>query len=547
MKLILKDYLCTLKEKDELDSLLLDLLLLAGFNVNNAPKSGERQYGVDIFAEKDGQAYLFVVKQQNITRQTWDSDKNSVRPSLNEILDFFAPNLLPEKFHKNKINVIVVTNGSMDDAVRPNWEGYCRENETRGKRHYSFDFWGIDKLVNMAFDLAFNETLFPASMQSVLRKALYFLDENDVNNKYYESLIDSCIESFTALKGSPKPKQKKCFTSFYMLINLIIQWAHQHQRNKVAIQISEYAMIKYWRYLLANDLFEKNPYMDHLMLLMKLYERCNEGLFNVLLSLAQMECELPFENVLEQRILLYEIIGFLSSYGCYLVSFSPQRSQQVLDCLIQIINKNQGYKYPLYDENICELSILFLSMHSNNRKKNLALLISTIINGLMINHIQQKKIPSQNDTYEDALSIEFHKPHTHLVASVLYGGLIEWCCVLGLENDYDRLRDYLKEHFDKISVQTWHLNPDEEPKLYEKNAVFEGGVSQHIDLSLDFVSQSATIYNDALSSHVGEFSFYEYSFPAIALISSRYYGYPVLPEFWRKKELLNYLSKDSSE
>lgn len=547
MKLILKDYLCTMREKDELDSLLLDLLLLAGFNVNNVPKSGERQYGVDIIADKDGQAFLFVVKQKNITRETWDSDKNSVRQSLNEVLDFFAPNLLPKRFHKNAIKIIVVTNGSIDDAVRPNWEGYCRENETRGGRHYSFDFWGIDKLVNMAFDLAFNETLFPASMQSVLRKALYFLDENDVNNNYYESLIDSCIESLIALKESPKPKQKKCFTSFYMLINLIIQWAHQHQRNKIAIQISEYAMFKYWRYLLANNLFEKNPYMDQLMLLMKLYERCNERFFHVMISLARMKCELPFENVLEHRILLYEIIGFLSSYGYYLSSFDPRHSQRVINCLIQIMNENQSYKYPLYDKNICELSILFLSMHSNGRKQDIVLLIRAIIHGLMINHIQQEKTPSQNDTYEDALAIEFKKPHAHLVATVLYGGLIEWCCILGCEDEYNRLRDYLKKHFDKISVQIWHLNPDEELLLYEKNAVFEGGVSQHIDLSLDFASQSAVICNDALSSQVREFSFYEYSFPAIALITSRYYGYPVLPEFWRKEELLNYLGKDGSE
>jgi len=161
----------------------------------------------------------------------------------------------------------------------------------------------------------------------------------------------------------------------------------------------------------------------------------------------------------------------------------------------------------------------------------------------MINHIQQKKTPSQDDSYEDALAIEFKKDSKPFLASVLYGGLLEWCCILELENDYSRLKDYLQNHFDNITVQTWHINADEEPELYAKNAVFKIGASQAFDLSLNFKDQAAILCNAALSAQASEFSFYEYSFPSIALITCRYYGYPVLPEFWRKKELLEYSVK----
>ena len=540
MKLILKEYLGSLKEKDELDSLLLDLLLLNGFSTNNVPKTGERQYGVDIFADKDDQAYLFVVKQQDLTRKTWDSDQNSVRPSLNEIMDVFVPALLPKKFHGTPINVIVVTNGNMSDAVRPNWESFCRENEVRNERHYKYEFWGIDHLVDMTFSSAFNETLFPKKMQSNLRKTLYFLDENDVSSKYYESLINLCFESLDSCVEGSRKKQIRHFSSFYMLINLVIHWAHEHERNKIAIQVSEYAIIKYWRFLLVHDLFEKDFYIDNLISLLELYERCNNKFCSIISSVVERKCELPFINVLEQRILLYEVIGFLSSYGYYLSSLGWPNHQNIADYLIDILNENQNYKYPLYDKNICELSILLLFLYSVNRKQDAIALVGAIISGLMINHIQHKKTPSQDDSYEEALAIEFGKDTKPFLASVLYGGFLEWCCILGLKDDYDRLKDYLKNQFDNITAQTWHINFNEESELYAEDAVFKIGVSQAFDLSLDFKNQTDIIHHPALSSETDEFSFFKYSFPAVALITCRYYGYPVLPEFWRTKELLDY-------
>ena len=47
MKLILKDYLLQLKEKDELDLLLCDLLLQSGYVTDTVPKTGNRQFGVE--------------------------------------------------------------------------------------------------------------------------------------------------------------------------------------------------------------------------------------------------------------------------------------------------------------------------------------------------------------------------------------------------------------------------------------------------------------------------------------------------------------------
>lgn len=79
MRLIIKEYLAKLREKDELDVLLCDLLLAQEYITDNVPKTGNRQYGVDIQAHNAKELVLCVVKQGNINRSVWDGNENSVR------------------------------------------------------------------------------------------------------------------------------------------------------------------------------------------------------------------------------------------------------------------------------------------------------------------------------------------------------------------------------------------------------------------------------------------------------------------------------------
>ena len=85
MRLIIKEYLSCLREKDELDLLLCDLLLQMGYVTHNVPKTGNRQYGVDIRADNEKELLLFVIKQGDMNRTNWNCGQNAVRQSLDEI------------------------------------------------------------------------------------------------------------------------------------------------------------------------------------------------------------------------------------------------------------------------------------------------------------------------------------------------------------------------------------------------------------------------------------------------------------------------------
>lgn len=71
MKLIIKEYLASLNERDQLDAILPDLLSQMGLNIISRPSIGTRQYGVDIAAvgklgNEPEKVYLLSVKSGDL-------------------------------------------------------------------------------------------------------------------------------------------------------------------------------------------------------------------------------------------------------------------------------------------------------------------------------------------------------------------------------------------------------------------------------------------------------------------------------------------------
>lgn len=123
MKLVVMHYLRSLRERDELDAILPDLLAESGFEVITRPRRGTRQAGVDVAAvgpdpEHDGarSLFLFTIKSGDLTREHWDTGQQAVRPSLNEIFDDYIPNRIPPHFANLPVVICVCMGGG--DARR---------------------------------------------------------------------------------------------------------------------------------------------------------------------------------------------------------------------------------------------------------------------------------------------------------------------------------------------------------------------------------------------------------------------------------------------
>ena len=159
MRLIVKEYISQLKEKDELDILISQIFVQKGYIADNQPKTGNRQYGVDIQLHNDDELLMFVVKQGNIDREIWDGGINAVRQSLDEIKDVTIKNLTTEE-KKKLIKIIVATNGQKEESIKFNWNNYVDNNRLWNEIPIIIEFMGIDDIVKEILDNFFNEYLF---------------------------------------------------------------------------------------------------------------------------------------------------------------------------------------------------------------------------------------------------------------------------------------------------------------------------------------------------------------------------------------------------
>lgn len=124
MKLILAQYLSTLKERGEFDKLLPDLLIAMDYVPISKPQTGVRQYGVDLAAvgisPEDGirELLLFVIKCGDIGRNDWDSGPQSVRQSLNEVFDVYLKTHVEPDHELLRKRIVLATTGGLNKKRR---------------------------------------------------------------------------------------------------------------------------------------------------------------------------------------------------------------------------------------------------------------------------------------------------------------------------------------------------------------------------------------------------------------------------------------------
>lgn len=190
MKLLLSDYVGSLKERGELDAILPDLLSELGFHVISRPAIGVAQRGVDIAAigEDDGvrKLFLFSVKAGDLTRSEWDTGVQALRPSLNEILDEYIPNRIPPQYKGLKVVICLVVGEVIQQAVQPLVTSYMKKHSGR---KISFQEWNGDRIAGLLLQGPLREKLLPKPMQSSFQKAVAMVDQPEVSYEHFARLL----------------------------------------------------------------------------------------------------------------------------------------------------------------------------------------------------------------------------------------------------------------------------------------------------------------------------------------------------------------------
>ena len=181
IQLVLSHYLAGLRERNELDVLLPELLKAMGHNVLSRPQVGPGQAGVDVLSTKTGadgidEVYVYIIKFGNVGRADLYGGPQSIDPSIREACNDFLRNRLPEPLKPLRKRIVLVSNGVLLQEAQAGFAAQTADIATRPL--CSLEFWGSDQLTPWIEQYLFDETLLLARGKSDLRAALAGLEES---------------------------------------------------------------------------------------------------------------------------------------------------------------------------------------------------------------------------------------------------------------------------------------------------------------------------------------------------------------------------------
>jgi len=378
MKLLFRSYLASLRERDELDAILPDLLSELGYTVYSRPQRGTAQAGVDVAAvgkDEDGErkVYLFSVKQGDLTRQSWNEGTQALRPSLDEILDSYIPNRIPKRYQNLKIVICLVFGGDMQEQVRTAVNGYKKKNSTD---RISFDEWNGDRLAGLLLTGVLREQIMPKALRSHFQKAVALVDEPDISFRHFERLVVELIQLAKDDKSRVRVARQ-----LYIAVWVLFVWARDIENVEAPYQASELLLLSIWNLL--------RPYVG------KPPKSSGKAIHAVLHDAIRLYLQITSELV-EKKILphvsvrdgisatvrtrssvdvnvkLFDVLGRLSLMGLWLNwlierfpkqetrSAAEQQIARLTSAGYQLINNNRALFLPVQDQQAIDISLFLL-------------------------------------------------------------------------------------------------------------------------------------------------------------------------------------------
>jgi len=553
MKVLIRDYLASLKEREELDAILPDLLSELGYNVYSRPQRGTLQQGVDIAAigDEDGErkVFLFSVKQGDLTRQDWDGTPQSLRSSLNEIRDVYIRNRIPTRYKALKIVICLAFGGDVHEQVRESLTGYIAENTTE---QITFDEWNGDKIAGLILKGILREEILPNSMRSSFQKAVAMVDEPDVAYQHFTQLA---IELRRAGEASVKALLRSA-RQLNICLWILFIWARNINNLEAAYRTSELTLLSVWD--LSRPIINKKNH-DARALNLVLFQVIE---LNLTISSEFLESKvMPYTQVrhgismainsqssLDVNLALFEVLGRISLLGLWIhwlgERIDPQfkntsrvRVAQLTQEGLVLIRNNPSLLLPISDYEGTDIALfLQLWLVSGIEATGIIKWLQDLANRLIFSIHTRGRYPSCSSEYRELAehpydrSDEYFKEAT--AGSTLIPLITAWLHALGQKDSVEALSNLVREELEHCTLQLWTPDASSEVELYVGNnshgralcdlPLVEGGCQ--LLLTIEKGCHIDTYFEDLSANKAG--------FWPIVLVACHHYKLPIPPGFW---------------
>ena len=559
MKLVIAEFLRTLKERDELDRLLPDLLVEMGYVPLARPQTGNRQFGVDLAVRgKDPRSgidelLLAVIKKGDIGRTEWDGGEQSVRQSINEILDVYLKSHVEPQDKGKNVHIVVVANGELKQVVQASWCGFIADAQPRA----NVEFWGVDQLAELIETYLLDEHVFRDDDRKQLRRALALSGDRDYDRRDLHRLFLRTLGlSSTGDLESPQ-KTGKALLKALRIVSLsahaFASWALAEGDAKQGLRGMERALLWSWHRLQLSDEATRKEAMaeafgtlwtGYLIACKNYFERVQPHCYteDALLGYGGDSSELS--------VVAFDLVGTLATIGLsqLLVASADEaefevrrgHAQIVANALASLISNNGICSSPCLDRHSQDitlaLELLLLSDHVNDATNWLKRLVRNVD----YSYKAKKYVPICTDSLDDLPEESGwngeQASERFLDTSWTLATLAGWSAILDQNDRYELLAKECRESYPGICVQLWH--PDEAlyKHLYFHQAQFDCGASEApIDLPERAVawrdhirtilaSDQTAIAEASPAAHAG--------IPVLDLIACRHFSTPIAPVSW---------------
>lgn len=563
MKLILRDYLASLRERDELDILIPDLLSQMGLNVFSIPGVGVRQYGVDVaaFGSIDGgdeKVYLFSIKAGDIGRKDWDGGSvQDLVPSLNEIRSVYIPTHLPPEYKEYPIEICICCGGGIKQTAQLNVTSYTKEYTTDMRTYSTWNGELIAKYIERYF---LHERLMLNTDSSLLRKSLAMFEEPDISYKYFHQLV----KQFSNQELDDPKKALITITQIYICLGVLYEWCKDGNNLESAYLSGEISLLHTWD--ISKIFLEKNTkdtkaikrtLVATQMLYMKICSCYLETKIiphtdkpYALSSAVKSSCSV------DVNLKLFNVLGRLAISGIWAYwslsrIINSKENEDTIKQAAKVINlhqvaikgliKNNPILYtPYKDDQAIDiaLAILFLAQNDNNAQ-DLYDWLFTMVDVVYGLFQSSGKYPSNIEDYHELLEHPCNdggdaKAHLEkvTVGSVLYPMIGAVSALFGFDNIYSGIQEIKSNFLPHSNFQVWYPCKSSEEFFYSNNSN-HGATLSHVGISnnkSEFIDELLT--ERSASAYFNDLSAIKFQYWPIILIACRHYRRPIPLDFF---------------
>ena len=370
-RIIVREYLESLKEDGELDYLFPILLDLMGFQIVTTPRvaKGSKQYGKDVVAIGNNTEgircrYYFELKgesDKDITTHSFNKP-DGIRESIQESLDKPYQDTGIPGFNDLPAVIIVVHNGLLKQEVTEQFEGFLKRNFPNG----GFERWDINRLAELFYQHLFSEYLLTDSVNvRLLKRVLMFITEPDYN---FSDLRNLLIRMDAEVNGLQKKRAlTKYFASMRLIAVLITHYSEEVNNLHAGREGLTILVLHLWRWVLTNRLVNKRPIIRQFRELLRLQYNVLDTYFQNTLPTALLPDGLfaeqgQFFEEIGYPLRSYEYLSYYVYY-CELQQYLyegepvPSGAEHPLSVeqkrtLFQLIEQNPGCTRPLLDSHL---------------------------------------------------------------------------------------------------------------------------------------------------------------------------------------------------